>query len=118
MPGVEILNETIIYTGVFNYYMVIILPILTIIISFILVLKDETIGDDIGIALIVALLIGLVSGILLGVPLGFACPIDSDEIDYIEYKVTISDEVSMNEFLDYYEILDQEGKIYTVKERD
>lgn len=34
------------------------------------------------------------------------------------YKVTIDDTVSMNEFLDKYEILDQEGKIYTVKERE
>ena len=38
-------------------------------------------------------------------------------INHIEYKVTIDDSVSMNEFLDKYEILDQEGKIYTVKER-
>ena len=40
------------------------------------------------------------------------------DISYIEYKVTIDDSVSMNEFLDKYEILDQEGKIYTVKERE
>lgn len=39
-------------------------------------------------------------------------------ISHIEYKVTIDDSVSMNEFLDKYEILDQEGKIYTVKERE
>ena len=40
------------------------------------------------------------------------------DISYIEYKVTIDDSVSMNEFLYKYEILDQEGKIYTVKERE
>ena len=34
------------------------------------------------------------------------------------YKVTISDEVSMNEFLEQYEIVDQEGKIYTIKEKE
>lgn len=34
-----------------------------------------------------------------------------------EYKVTISDEVSLNEFYDKYEIVDQEGKIYTIKEK-
>ena len=39
-----------------------------------------------------------------------------NDISHIEYKVTIDDSVSMNEFLDKYEILDQEGKIYTVKE--
>ena len=42
--------------------------------------------------------------------------VDKDNIDHIEYKVTIDDSVSMNEFLEKYEILDQEGKIYTVKE--
>ena len=40
------------------------------------------------------------------------------DVNHIEYKVTIDDSVSMNEFLDKYEILDQEGKIYTVKERN
>ena len=32
------------------------------------------------------------------------------------YKVTISDEVPMNEFLEHYEIVDQEGKIFVVRE--
>ena len=40
------------------------------------------------------------------------------DISHIEYKVTIDDSVSMNDFIDKYEILDQEGKIYTVKERE
>ena len=43
---------------------------------------------------------------------------NTSDINHIEYKVTIDDSVSMNEFLDKYEILDQEGKIYTVKERE
>lgn len=34
------------------------------------------------------------------------------------YKVIISDEVSMNEFSEKYEIIDQDGKIYTIRERD
>lgn len=34
-----------------------------------------------------------------------------------QFKVTISDEVKMTEFLEKYEIIDQEGKIYTVRER-
>lgn len=34
------------------------------------------------------------------------------------YKVIISDEVSMNEFNKQYEVIDQEGKIYTVEERE
>lgn len=35
-----------------------------------------------------------------------------------QYKLTISDNVSMNEFMEKYEIIDQEGKIYTVRERN
>lgn len=34
-----------------------------------------------------------------------------------EYKVLISDEVSWNEFNEKYEVIDQEGKIYTIKEK-
>ena len=58
------------------------------------------------------LFVGVVVGFLLSVVVGFI------EIEYYPtYKVTISDEVSMNEFMDKYEILNQDGKIYTVKER-
>ena len=65
-----------------------------------------------GLGAIMGLLIGMVAGLLLGTVVGIV------EIEYYPtYKVTISDEVSMNEFMDKYEILNQDGKIYTVKER-
>ena len=65
-----------------------------------------------GLGAMVGLLIGMVAGLLVGVVVGIA------EIEYYPiYKVTISDEVSMNEFMNKYEILNQDGKIYTVKER-
>ena len=35
-----------------------------------------------------------------------------------QHKVTIDDSVSVNEFNEKYEIIDQEGKIYTVRERE
>lgn len=34
-----------------------------------------------------------------------------------EYKVTISDDVSFNEFNKKYEVVEQEGEIYTIRER-
>ena len=43
---------------------------------------------------------------------------DVSSIHHIEYKVTIDESVSMIEFLDKYEILDQEGKIYTIREKE
>lgn len=63
-----------------------------------------TIGVGIAIALAFAALIGGVSE--TGAPTEFET----------RYKVTISDEVSMNEFLERYEIVDQDGKIFIVRE--
>ena len=50
--------------------------------------------------------------------LGIGIAIKTDEIIDTEYEVIISDEVSMNEFNEKYEIVEQRGKIYTIKERD
>ena len=65
-----------------------------------------------GLGAMIGLAIGLFAGFFLSVIVGIV------EIEYYPtYKVIISDEVSMNEFMDRYEILNQDGKIYTVKER-
>lgn len=62
---------------------------------------------------------GSVIGIIIGVLLSFMIgDMAETPIKYTnQYKVTISDEVSMNEFISKYEIINQEGKIYTVRER-
>ena len=59
-------------------------------------------------------------GLIFAMLLGFACGDSAGEpIEYEnQYKVIISDEVSMNEFIEKYEIIEQEGKIYTVRERE
>ena len=59
---------------------------------------------------------GIIAGVLLGNMAGVLFLQKTDEVE-ISYKVTISDEVPLNEFLDKYEIIDQDGKIYTIKER-
>jgi hypothetical protein len=62
------------------------------------------------------MLAGVIGGLLIGVAIGAA---SSEPTAYeTQYKVTVSDEVPMNEFLERYEIIDQEGKIYTVRERN
>jgi hypothetical protein len=59
--------------------------------------------------------VGVLFGAIIGVlPASITLP---DEYE-THYKVTISDEVAMNDFLERYEILDKEGRIYTVRERD
>lgn len=65
------------------------------------------------------MIVGLIAGTLLGAAFGcaFGCGLETPTKFENQYKVIISDEVSMNEFLDRYEIIEQEGKIYTVRER-
>lgn len=61
------------------------------------------------------IIIGLVGGGMFGAVCGSYL---SKPVEYAtEYKVTISDEVPMNEFNEKYEVVDQDGKIYIVRER-
>lgn len=53
-------------------------------------------------------LLGAMSGAIFEIPTAYET----------EYKVTISDEVSMNDFYERYEVIDQDGKIFTVRERE
>ena len=65
--------------------------------------------------LFVSVILGTLFGVFCSNLFGSVC---AESTTYeTQYKVTISDEVSMNEFLEKYEIIDQEGKIYTVIER-
>ena len=63
-----------------------------------------------------------VGGAILGIILGiFMYAIIFEAIlpeKYVKYKVTISEEVSMTEFNDRYEIIDVDGKIYTIREKN
>ena len=64
-------------------------------------------------------IIGLITGVVFGAIFGIFPAMQSTPSEYeTRYKVIISDEVSMNEFLDRYEIINKEGKIYTVRERN
>lgn len=54
----------------------------------------------------------LVFGLLVGIPIGSMTQVP----DYIKYEVILDDSVSMNEFMNTYEVLEQRGQIYVVKE--
>lgn len=62
--------------------------------------------------------IGVFIGLALSVVLGFNSETGAPTKFETRYKVTISDEVSMVEFFERYEIIEQEGKIYTIREVD
>ena len=67
--------------------------------------------EDVLLGAIVGLFVGTLIGIL---PAKMTKPSEYET----QYKVTISDEVPMNAFLERYEIIDQEGKIYTVRDKN
>jgi hypothetical protein len=59
---------------------------------------------------------GIVGGAILGPIMGFGLQTPTEY--ETQYKVTVSDEVSMVEFHEKYEIIKTEGKIYTVREKE
>lgn len=119
MNGVEILSQSEVVTArAFNWaafsVMAVVLFVAVGIGTYLLARmefgssKTENIAFSICAALILSFMFGSLVGGVTSIP---------TECE-THYKVTIDDSVSMNEFLDKYEILDQEGKIYTVKERE
>ena len=111
MNGVEILSSETIYNAILPEWCFV-FGLMCAFISIYVTIQLFGDGYDIApwISLVVAIAFAIVT-ILSAIP-------NKNNVDHIEYKVTIDDSVSMNEFLDKYEILDQEGKIYTVKERE
>lgn len=111
MAGVEILNTTYEYAGLISPLWCIGFLIAGFIVS---ILGVCTIPyDNIQKILIpIAIVIIICAVICL-----FGAIIKTDEITEIQYDVTISDEVNFNEFQEKYEIIEQKGKIFTVKEK-
>lgn len=64
------------------------------------------------------ILFGMVIGLVIGAPIGYKIDmVNKEDIYQTRYKATISEEVNFVEFNEKYEIIDQEGKIYTIIER-
>ena len=117
MTGVEILSSETIYEIDHFWWLIPIFAGFGLLIGLILVVKDWIdCGFDAEGIVCVFILTAVCA--FAGVVGALISEHKTDVVDYVEYKVTIDDSVSMNEFLDKYEILSQEGKIYTVKERE
>lgn len=115
MIGVEILASTqVAIESTCNWQLGIFVLIGTIItggvLAFFLAEKDNKLGTTI---------CGSVFGALLGF-FFFALTLIATEkplAHETQYKVTIDDSVTMTEFYEHYEVIDQEGKIFTVREK-
>lgn len=79
------------------------------------IILSVTEGPDL-VGWIVIICCGILLGLLFGFIWGIGC--ETPTRYETQYQVIIDDSVSMNDFLDKYEIIDTEGKIITIKERD
>ena len=111
MNGVEILSSETIYNTVLPEWCIGVGLVCSFIFTILMVIFMANEHDTGAVLSILAIIASIVVS-------GLGDTINKNSINHIEYKATIDDSVSMNEFLDKYEILDQEGKIYTVKERE
>jgi len=114
MTGVEILamNEVVVAYE-FNLYIYFgVITVIALLFVLISVINCRYVGIE---DIVVGAIVGIVFGAIFGIfPANNITPSEYE----IQYKVIISDEVSMNDFLERYEIISQEGKIYKVRERD
>ena len=109
MAGIEILNSfevPIEYT--FNWVAALVAVIIIAIIITILAIITDV---DWWIGFIVSFLVGILLGIIVG------CETEVPSKYETHYDVLISEEVLLMDFLEEYEVVGQEGKIYTIRER-
>ena len=114
MEGVRILAETAIYAHSDIWFVIGLLCILfglTFMISFSITWIEFN-----ALWCLIAALVGLIM-----LACGATCANmyrDSRMFSHMEYKVIVEDGVEFNEFISHYEILEQDGEIYTVKEKN
>lgn len=111
MNGVEILSQEVIYNTVLPPWCIAV-GFMAGFISVILMVVSIVYENGLGVVLSA---LALVASIIVA---GLGDTYSKTDINHVEYKVIINDSVSMTEFMDKYMILDQEGRIYTVREKE
>ena len=106
MEGVTILSTGTAMLGMPWIWAIIFALIVFVVIYALNPFGDDDFGWRIGLATFVS---------LFGFAILALFVVDTTEV--AEYKVTIDDSVKYVEFMEKYEVIDQEGKIYTVRER-
>lgn len=115
MNGVEILNETqVVAEPAFGWTAFWIAGSIIFGIFIIIgIVLSITVGLDL-LGWIVLMGIGIILSLIFGFTFGVSCATPISYETY--YQVIIDDSVSMNDFLNKYEIIDPEGKILTIRE--
>lgn len=117
MTGVEILatEEVAVAWASWNWNNFLIAVGLAFFVGAIVGVLSGIIEYDKFMGIAVFLSVFIIGGVLFGTIVGANT---GEPTEYkTQYKVIIDDSVSMNDFVDKYEIINQDGKIYTVRER-
>ena len=111
--GITVLASEVVMTSSALSNILFGLFVLAIIIGFVCILIG-TIFDILSLALGGAITIAASFALCLlaGLPIDAMTQVP----DYTKYEVILDDSVSMNEFMNTYEVLEQRGQIYVVKE--
>ena len=111
MTGVEILNEYVVASpSAFSWVTLgIILSVFVIYGIFFWMIETDPKY------FIFSIIVGVLFGTIGGCFVGTNSPTGDDAIT--RYEVMIDDSVSMNDFYEKYEIIDQKGKIFIVEEK-
>ena len=117
MNGVEILNETqAVAESAFGWTAFWIAGSIVFGIFIITgIILSITEGPDL-VGWIIVICAGIILSLLFGFLFGITCETPTKYETH--YQVIIDDSVSMTDFLEKYEIIEQEGKILTIRERD
>lgn len=107
IKGIEILDKTRLYDMSTASWVSIIIFVLLAVVFFVLVFNNSKYDS-------LFLVLGLISSICAFiVPILLIKPINNK----YEYKVIINDSVSINELYDKYNIIEKEGKIWTIQDK-
>lgn len=114
MNGINILNSTeVVVESTSNWWLAGIVWIVAVVACGIIAYGLA--GYDKGEAVVMGCMVGALIGLLLWILVG---EITSEPVvQEVRYEVTIDDSVSMKEFTNKYEIIEQRGEIYVVREK-
>ena len=121
MDGVTILNEieyVTIVSSEFNSNASILALVITIIISTIIGFVIGKESNEAFIGTVVGALLGVVSGFLIGAFSGMIFAEPDETKTTTRYEVTLDDSVSMSEFTNKYNIIEQRGQIWVVEDKE
>ena len=116
MNGIEILSQSevvaeLAYNWIAFSLALIIMSAISIVLGLILGKQEKSdyfiVAVEISLIIFVGLLLSFLAGAIFSTPVEYKT----------QYKVTIDETVSMAEFYERYEIIEQESKIFTIEEK-